>query len=46
MAAMLTAGAVLLRGDDKGLGIFLTIIAIIVSRILILDIAPRGPKQD
>ena len=33
------AGAYLLRGDDKGLGIFFVLIAAVLCRVLILNIA-------
>jgi hypothetical protein len=36
------AGLYLILGSDKGLGIFLVLIAAIVSRVLVINIAERG----
>ncbi len=36
-----SAGGYLIFGSDKGLGIFLVIIATITCRFLLLDLAPR-----
>ena len=35
------AGAYLILGEDKGLGIFAVLIAAILSRVLVLNIAER-----
>lgn len=38
-AALLTAAGYLARGQDKALGVFLVLIAAVVSRVLVLNIA-------
>ncbi len=46
-AALLGAAAYLARGEDKGLGVFLVLIAVVISRILILNIAiPMEHRRD
>lgn len=39
--AMLGAGGYLMLGTNKGLGILLLIVAVIISRVLLLDVASR-----
>jgi hypothetical protein len=39
------AGAYFLYGSDKGLAIFLILIAAIVCRVLILNVAEREPRD-
>lgn len=41
LCAMLGAGGYLMLGANKGLGILLLIVAVIISRVLLLDVAPR-----
>jgi len=38
-AALLTAAGYLARGDDKGLGVFLVLLAAVISRVLVLNVA-------
>ncbi|MCP3903669.1 MAG: hypothetical protein GY715_08550 [Planctomycetes bacterium] len=38
------AGAFLLFGNDKGLGIFFVLIAAVLSRVLVLNIAERDAR--
>lgn len=38
-AALLAAAGYLARGQDKALGVFLVLIAVILARVLILNIA-------
>lgn len=46
-AALLGAAGYLARGDDKGLGVFLVLIAVILSRVLILNVAiPLEHRRD
>jgi hypothetical protein len=52
VAALLVGGAgtYLVLGRDKGLGIFLVLVAVIVARVLVINIAdalePPGPPRD
>lgn len=43
--AIMAATAFMLFADDKALGVFFVIIAVIVARVLILNVAERLPDR-